>query len=128
MIRNNMSSKCTRFFSRSYLFHIMHVILFKIISFSYIWDKEHNNQTFQRVPFDWIGLVVWWSISYFVIQHLLTWTQVSHLFTMDPFDSLKLQIISDCCAIYEKDMILKRIACTFGRHIVADDLQKRSYL
>ena len=24
--------------------------------------------------------------------------QVPHLFTMDPFDSLKLQIISDCCA------------------------------
>ena len=31
-------------------------------------------------------------------QHLLTWTQVPHLFTMDPFDSLKLQIINNCCA------------------------------
>ena len=40
-------------------------------------------------------------------QHLLTWTQVPHLFTMDPFDSLKLQIISDCCANNCSEFLLK---------------------
>ena len=40
-------------------------------------------------------------------QHLLTWTQVPHLFTMDLFDSLKLQIISDCCANSHFEFLLK---------------------
>ena len=40
-------------------------------------------------------------------QHLLTWTQVPHLFTVDPFDSLKLQIISDCCANSHYEYLLK---------------------
>ena len=40
-------------------------------------------------------------------QHLLTWTQVPHLFTVDPFDSLKLQIISDCCANSNSKFLLK---------------------
>ena len=40
-------------------------------------------------------------------QHLLTWTQVPHLFTMDPFDSLKLQIINDCCASSHSEFLLK---------------------
>ena len=40
-------------------------------------------------------------------QHLFTWTQVPHLFTMDPFDSLKLQIISDYCASSHSEFLLK---------------------
>ena len=40
-------------------------------------------------------------------QHLLTWTQVPHLFTVDPFDFLKLQIISDCCANSHSEFLLK---------------------
>ena len=40
-------------------------------------------------------------------QHLLTWTQVPHLFTVDPFDSLKLQIISDCYANSHSKFLLK---------------------
>ena len=40
-------------------------------------------------------------------QHLLTWTQVPHLFTVDSFDSLKLQIISDCCANSHSEFLLK---------------------
>ena len=45
-------------------------------------------------------------------QHLLTWTQVPHLFTVDPFDSLKLQIISDCCASSHSEFLFKiQILC-----------------
>ena len=40
-------------------------------------------------------------------QHLLTWTQVPHLFTVDPFDSLRLQIISGCCANSHSEFLLK---------------------
>ena len=40
-------------------------------------------------------------------QHLLTWTKVPHLFTVDPFDSLKLQIFSDCCANSHFEFLLK---------------------
>ena len=40
-------------------------------------------------------------------QHLLTWTQVPHLFIVDPFDSLRLQIISDCCANSHYEFLLK---------------------
>ena len=40
-------------------------------------------------------------------QHLFTWTQVPHLFTMGPIDSLKLQIISDCCANRHSKFLLK---------------------
>ena len=40
-------------------------------------------------------------------QHLLTWTQVPHLFTVDFFDSLKLQIITDCCANNHSEFLLK---------------------
>ena len=31
-------------------------------------------------------------------HHLLTWTQVPNLFTIDAFDFLRIQIINDCCA------------------------------
>ena len=40
---------------------------------------------------------LWWSskgLSH--KQHLLTWTQVSHLFVVDPYDCLRFQIINDC--------------------------------
>ena len=40
-------------------------------------------------------------------QHHLTWTQVPHLFTVDPFDSLKLQIINDCCTNSQSEFLLK---------------------
>ena len=40
-------------------------------------------------------------------QHFLTWTQVPHLFTIDPFDSLKFQIIKDCCANSYSEFLLK---------------------
>ena len=40
-------------------------------------------------------------------QHLLTWTQVPCLFTVDSFDSLKLQIITDCCANNHSEFLLK---------------------
>ena len=40
-------------------------------------------------------------------QHLLTWTQVPHLFTVDPFDSLRLQITSDYCANSHSKFLLK---------------------
>ena len=40
-------------------------------------------------------------------QHLLTWTQVPHLFTVDPFDSLKLQIINDYCANSHSEFLFK---------------------
>ena len=39
--------------------------------------------------------------------HLLTWTQVPHLFTVDLFDYLKLQIINDCCANSHSEFLLK---------------------
>ena len=40
-------------------------------------------------------------------QHLLTWTQAPHLFTTDPYNSLKLEIISDCCANSHFEFLLK---------------------
>ena len=40
-------------------------------------------------------------------QHLLTWTQVPYLFTIDPFDSLRLQIINDCYANNHSKFLLK---------------------
>ena len=40
-------------------------------------------------------------------KHLLTWTQVPHLFTVNPFDSLRLQIINDCCANSHSEFLLK---------------------
>ena len=40
-------------------------------------------------------------------QHLLTWTQVPHLFTVDPFDSPRLQIINDCCTNTHSEFLLK---------------------
>ena len=40
-------------------------------------------------------------------QHLLTWTQVPHLFTIDPFDSLRIQIINDYCANSHSEFPLK---------------------
>ena len=40
-------------------------------------------------------------------QNLLTWTQVPHLFTVDPFDSLRIQIINDCCANIHSEFLLK---------------------
>ena len=40
-------------------------------------------------------------------QHFLTWIQVPHLFTIDPFDSLKFQIIKDCCANSYSEFLLK---------------------
>ncbi|XP_023903831.1 uncharacterized protein LOC112015633 [Quercus suber] len=40
-------------------------------------------------------------------QHLLTWTQVPHLFTFDPFDSLRFQVINDCCANSHSKFLLK---------------------
>ena len=49
-----------------------------------------------------------WSSKWLIHkQHLLTWTQVPHLFTVDPFDSLKLQLISDCCANSHSEFLLK---------------------
>ena len=45
-------------------------------------------------------------------QHLLAWTQVPHLFTVDPFDSLKLLIINDCYANSHFEFLLKiQILC-----------------
>ena len=40
-------------------------------------------------------------------QHFLTWTQVPHLFVVDPYDSLRFQIINDCCANSHSDFLLK---------------------
>ena len=40
-------------------------------------------------------------------QHLLTWTHVPHLFVVDPYDSLRFQIINDCCANSHSDFLLK---------------------
>ena len=39
-------------------------------------------------------------------QHLLTWTHVPHVFTVDPFDSLRLQIISDSSANSHSEFLL----------------------
>ena len=40
-------------------------------------------------------------------QHLLTWTQVPHLFVVDPYDSLRFQIINEFCANSHSDFLLK---------------------
>ena len=40
-------------------------------------------------------------------QHLLTWTQVPHLFTVDPFDPLRIQIINNCYANSHSKFLLK---------------------
>ncbi|KAL4649979.1 hypothetical protein ACB092_01G052900 [Castanea dentata] len=40
-------------------------------------------------------------------QHFLTWTQVPHLFSVNPFDSLKAQIINECCAATHSEFLLK---------------------
>ena len=40
-------------------------------------------------------------------KHLLIWTQVPHLFIVDPFDSLRLQIINDYCANTYFEFLLK---------------------
>ena len=40
-------------------------------------------------------------------QHLLTWTQVPHLFVVDPYDSLRFQIINDCCVNSHSEFLQK---------------------
>ena len=40
-------------------------------------------------------------------QNLLTWTQVPHLFTIDPFVSLRIHIINDCCVNIHSEFLLK---------------------
>ena len=41
-------------------------------------------------------------------QHLLTWAQVPHLFVIDPYDSLRFQIINDCCANSHSEFLQKK--------------------
>ena len=41
-------------------------------------------------------------------QHLLTWTQFPHLFVVDPYDSLRFQIIKDCCANSHSEFLQKK--------------------
>ena len=40
-------------------------------------------------------------------QHLLNWTQIPHLFIIDPIDLLRIQIINDCCASSHSEFLLK---------------------
>ena len=54
--------------------------------------KENHDQN-QKPP-----LIPYYQKVLPQIQHLLTWTQVPHLFIVDPFDSLRHQIINDYCA------------------------------
>ena len=42
-------------------------------------------------------------------QHIHTWTQVPHLFTVDPFDPLKFQITNDCCANNHSEFPIKNL-------------------
>ena len=49
----------------------------------------------------------WFSKGLLHKQHLLTWTQVPHLFTVESFDSLRIQIINDCYANSHSEFLLK---------------------
>ena len=54
-----------------------------------------------------ISSLRWFSKGLLHKQHILTWTQVPHLFTIDPFDSLRIRIINDCCANSHSEFLLK---------------------
>ena len=57
--------------------------------------------------FHHIPCLKWSSKGLLHKQHLLTWPQVPHLFSVDPFDSLRIQIIKDCCANSHSEFLLK---------------------